>query len=149
MTGLADVTAMNDILVESGRSERLRGRISQMQGIDRGSMSWKVLRVNTVQSPSLAKDVHQDNCVNSGPYSWVVSLKEDRQLQTTCRNSCQIANHHRLSIHRIYIDYGIIRTHPIVNVPAQGPTSAFSWGQEHLARVLDVFLDTNCIHKGR
>ena len=76
-----------------------------------GSMSRKDLSIITVQFPSLCKDVHQDNCMNLVSFPLVVSLKEDRQLQTTCRNSYRFAEHHRLSIHSIYGNYRLIRTH--------------------------------------
>jgi hypothetical protein len=54
-----------------------------------------------------------------------------------------------LSIYSIYILMkGPLEHIAIANVPAQAPTSSASWGQEHLARILNVFLDTNCItHK--
>ena len=48
----------------------------------------------------------------------------------------------------MYIDCGHIKYIYIANTPAQGPTSSVSWCQEHLARILDVFLDTNCTHAG-
>ena len=37
---------------------------------------------------------------------------------------------------------------PVANVLLGVQRVAFSWCQEHPARILDVFLDTNCIHAG-
>ena len=96
MTGLNSVTAMNDVLVESGADgvtdpfpASARSHL-QMQRIDKGSMSRNVLGVITVQFTFLAKDVCQGNSMGSVLYSPIVSLKEDCRLHTTCRNSRKI-----------------------------------------------------------
>lgn len=54
-----------------------------------------------------------------------MSLKEDRQFQTTYRNSCQIANHHRFSFHSIYeLIVDSLEHITVAIAPAQGPTGS-------------------------
>ena len=80
MTGpTINVTAMNDILVESRADDvtypfrESTGFIERMQGKEKGSISRKVLRVVTVHFLSLVKDVHQSSCFNLVSYSPVMS----------------------------------------------------------------------------
>ena len=95
------------------RSERMRG-----------SMSQKGRRVITVQFPHFPRMyVHQGNYMNLVLYSSVVSLKEDRQLRITCRNSCQIVNIGVCPFIQYILVVGSLEHIHIANVPAQGPTS--------------------------
>ena len=108
------------------------------QRIDKDSMSWKVLGVISIQFPFILPRTSTKDIVSYSP-------QRSRPVDII---SWSNRKHHRLSIHSIYLDYGLIRIRSIANIPAQGSIS-FSWCQEHLARALDVFFETNCIHKGR
>ena len=151
MTGLNNIAEMNDILVEcraGGVADPFRAsaRSHFVNPVkDKRSMSRKVLRVITVPILFTCQGCTPNSCMILVSYSPVMSLKEHRPLQTTCRNSCQIAKHHRLSINSIYI----LIMDSLKHIPflLRVQRVAFSWCQEHLARILDVSLDLNCIHR--
>ena len=138
MTGPNNVTAMNDILVEFGADgvtntfrASARSHFADA-GNRKGSTSRKALRVITVRFSSLAKGIHQDNCMNLVSYTPLGSLREDCQLQTTCQNSCQIANIITCSFAQyilIYIAIVLARTLDVsegINITCHGYVNRFT-----------------------
>ena len=66
VTGLNNITDRNDIVVESGAdgvTNPFRASVGS-HFADAGSLSRILPRFITVQFPSLAKDVHQGNCMS-------------------------------------------------------------------------------------
>src|SRR5258706_8876210 len=86
------------------------------QGIDEDSMSWKVLGVVDIQSPSACQ-----GC----PPKTLYRIRRKEHLNLSTLISSPNRKHHRLSIHSIYVLIMDSLEHiSIANVPAQGPTSS-------------------------